>query len=60
MTLYKVSLTKSSPAISKHKYFENAKIARRKLVSQGRFGYRIYVWSKTENMWINLKVGKTY
>jgi len=54
MTLYKVALSAKARSVSKHSFLVNAKLAKDKLVREGKLGYKIYTWNKYISKWIKM------
>lgn len=52
--VYKLAYKAKYGAVSKHYSLEAAKIAKAKLIKQGKFGYKIYLWDKIQNKWVRV------
>ena len=52
--IFKLARAAKYGAISKHYTLEAAKIAKSKLIRQGKFGYKIYLWDTIQNKWVKL------
>jgi len=50
--IFKLARAAKYSAVSKHYTLEAAKIAKAKLIRQGKLGYKIYLWDVVQNKWV--------